>query len=51
MASTSEEAELAPSTAAGYKITEKKTLEEYTALDAKYTFHANICSPFQRRVS
>jgi hypothetical protein len=36
MASTSEDAELAPSTAPGYKITEKKTVQEYAALDAKY---------------
>jgi hypothetical protein len=35
MTSTNEEADLAPSVAAGYKITEKKTVDEYTALDAK----------------
>jgi hypothetical protein len=33
--SQNDDADLAPSLAAGYKITEKKTLDEYAALDAK----------------
>jgi len=35
MSSNNEDADLAPSVAAGYKITEKKTVDEYAALDAK----------------
>jgi hypothetical protein len=33
--SQNDDADLAPSVATGYKIAEKKTLGEYTALDAK----------------
>ena len=36
MSEGKEDADMAPSIAAGYKISEKKTLNEYTALDAKY---------------
>jgi hypothetical protein len=36
MGATNDDADLAPSTAAGYKISEKKTVDEYAALDAKY---------------
>ena len=36
MASTSEDADLAPSRAEGYNLSEKKTVEEYASLDAKY---------------
>lgn len=36
MSQTNDDADLAPSVASGYKITEKKTLDEYTALDSKY---------------
>ena len=36
MGSANEDADLAPSVASGYKITEKKTVGEYAALDAKY---------------
>jgi hypothetical protein len=35
MSHTNDDVDLAPSVAAGYKITEKKTLDEYTSLDAK----------------
>jgi hypothetical protein len=35
MTSTNEDADLAPSVATGYKITEKKTVDEYAALDAE----------------
>ena len=35
MTSTHDDADLAPSLAAGYKLTEKKTVGEYAALDAK----------------
>jgi len=35
MSSHNDDADLAPSVAAGYKITEKKTVGEYAALDAK----------------
>ena len=38
MSQTNDDADLAPSVASGYKITEKKTLDEYTALDSKYFF-------------
>lgn len=34
--SQNDDADLAPSVATGYKIAEKKSLGEYTALDAKY---------------
>jgi hypothetical protein len=34
--SANEDTDLAPSVAAGYKITEKKSVGEYAALDAKY---------------
>jgi len=37
MSEGKEDADLAPSIAAGYKISEKKTLDEYTALDAEYS--------------
>jgi hypothetical protein len=36
MTSTNDDVDLAPSVAAGYKVTEKKTVGEYAALDAKY---------------
>jgi hypothetical protein len=36
MAPTNDDVDLAPSVAAGYKVTEKKTVSEYAALDAKY---------------
>lgn len=36
MTSTNDDADLAPSVAAGYRVTEKKTVSEYAALDAKY---------------
>jgi hypothetical protein len=36
MASTSDDADLAPSNTEGYRITEKKTVDEYAALDAKF---------------
>lgn len=36
MASPNDDADLSPSVASGYKITEKKTVGEYAALDAKY---------------
>ena len=38
MSETNDDADLAPSVVSGYKITEKKTLDEYTALDSKYFF-------------
>jgi len=36
MASTGDDADLAPSHTEGYNLTEKKTVEEYAALDAKF---------------
>jgi hypothetical protein len=39
MASSNEDADLAPSVAAGYRITEKKTVDEYAALDSKSIPH------------
>jgi hypothetical protein len=35
MSEVKDDLDLAPSVATGYKISEKKTLGEYTALDAK----------------
>jgi hypothetical protein len=35
MASTTEDSDLVPSVAEGYKITEKKSVNEYAALDSK----------------
>jgi hypothetical protein len=47
MTSRNEDDEIAPTVAAGYKITEKKSVNEYAALDAKYvllnaTFHIKV---------
>jgi hypothetical protein len=47
MAQRNDDEDLAPSVASGYKITEKKSVNEYAALDAKYIsperdFPANV---------